>query len=174
MKPEHSIHTISVLVHNHPGVMARVASLFTRRGFNVDSITAGKAKNEDMLRLTIVVEADRKSLEQIQKQLYKVIDTVKVSLIEPDLRVERELALIKVKSPGGLQTELFQLVQVFKGRVVDANPSGFIVEITGPVAKIDAFVNLISRNSIIEIARTGTVAINKWPVKVPVSKERRL
>lgn len=174
MNEDHSIHTISVLVYNHPGVMAKVTSLFTRRGYNLESISAGKAKNEEMLRLTIVVKADQKSLEQIQKQLYKVIDTVKVSIIQPDLRVEREMALIKVKSPNGLKSDLFQLAEVFRGRVVDANPSGFIFEITGPVIKIDAFVNLLPINSIVEIARTGTVAINRWPVKVRKSKERRV
>jgi len=169
----HSRHTISVLVYNHPGIMAKVTSLFTRRGFHVESITAGKAKDEEMLRLTIVVMADSKSLEQIQKQLYKVIDTVKVSLIHPELKVEREMALIKVKPPNVPKSELFQLVNVFRGRVVDASPSGFIIEITGPVPKIDAFINLLARNSIIEIARTGTVAINRWPGKVGTSVERR-
>lgn len=171
---DQSTHTISVLVYNHPGVMAKVTSLFTRRGFNVESISGGKAKNEEMLRLTIVVKADQKSLEQIQKQLYKVIDTVKVSIIQPDLRVEREMALIKVRSPNGLKSDLFQLADVFRARVVDANPSGFIIEITGPAIKIDAFVNLLPMNSIIEIARTGTVAINRWPIKAQKSTERRV
>jgi len=166
-------HVVSVLVYNNPGVMAKVAGLFTRRGFNVESISAGKAKNEDMLRLTIVVKADKKSLEQIQKQLYKIIDTVKVSVINPDFKVEREMALIKVKSQNGMKSELFQLVDVFRGKVVDASPSGFIIEITGPVSKIEAFINLISMNSVIEIARTGTVAINRWPAKKQNSQERR-
>lgn len=162
---ELSKHVISVLVYNHPGIMAQVTGLFTRRGFTVESITAGKAKNEDMLRLTIVVKADQKSLEQIQKQLYKIIDTVKVSLIHPDLKVEREMALIKIRTQNSIKSDLFQLVEVFRGRVVDASPSGFIVEITGPVPKIEAFINLLSINSVIEIARTGTVAINRWPAK---------
>jgi len=170
----YSTQVISVLVYNHPGVMAKVAGLFTRRGFNVESITAGKAKYEDMLRLTIVVKADKKSLEQIQKQLFKIIDTVKVSVINPDLKVEREMALIKVRSQNGLKSELFQLVDVFRGRVVDASPSGFIIEITGPVSKIEAFINLLSINNVFEIARTGTVAINRWPVKNQTTQEGRI
>ncbi len=163
---KYSKHTLSVLVYNHPGIMSKVTGLITRRGFNVESITAGRAKDEEMLRLTIVVRADSKSLEQIQKQLYKVIDTVKVAVIHPENKVERELVLIKVKPPHGSKSELFQLVEVFRGKVVDASNEGFMIEITGPAIKIDAFVDLLPRNSIIELARTGTVAINRWPRKV--------
>jgi len=155
-------HTLSVLVFNKPGAMARVTSLFTRRGFNIESISAGKAKEKEMMRMTIVVKADERSFEQIQKQLYKVIDTVKVSPIDVHHRVEREMALIKIKSTNGISSDLFQLVEVFRGRVVDAGPLGYVIEITGPAEKIDAFINLLSADSVIEIARTGNVALNRW------------
>lgn len=155
-------HMISILVYNKPGVMAKVTSLFTRRGFNIESISAGKAKENELMRLTIIVKGDDRSIEQIQKQLYKVLETVKVSQINPKNSIEKEMALIKVKTGNGNKTELFQLVDVFKGKVVDTSANGFIIEITGAAAKIDAFINVISKNLIVEIARTGIVAMNRW------------
>jgi acetolactate synthase-1/3 small subunit len=143
--------------------MAKVTSLFTRRGFNIESISAGKSHENELMRLTIIVKGDDRSIEQIQKQLYKVLETVKVSPIDLRNYVEREMALIKVKSFNGNRAELFQLTNIFKGRMVDASPNGFIVEVTGPTAKIDAFINLLKNNSIVEVARTGVVAMNRWP-----------
>jgi acetolactate synthase-1/3 small subunit len=155
-------HILSILVYNKPGVMAKVTSLFTRRGFNIESISAGKAKENELMRFTIIVKGDDRSIEQIQKQLYKVLETVKVSPILSYNRVEREMGLIKLKAVEGFKSDLFQLAEVFRGKVVDASTNGFIIEITGPTAKIDAFINKIPKNLIIEIARTGVVAMNRW------------
>ena len=161
-KTKYTNHMISILVYNKPGVMAKVTSLFTRRGFNIESISAGKAKETEMMRMTIIVKGDDRSIEQIQKQLYKVLETVKVSPIHPTNKVEREMGLIKIKLTNGNKVELFQLVNAFKGIVVDASTIGFTVEMTGPTETIDAFINLIPKNLIIEIARTGIVAMNRW------------
>ena len=161
-KANYKDHMISILVYNNPGVMAKVTSLFTRRGFNIESISAGKAKDSGMMRMTIIVKGDDRSIEQIQKQLYKVLETVKVSPIHPFNKVEREMGLIKIKLINGNKVELFQMVNAFKGIVVDAGSTGFTVEITGPTDKIDAFINLVPKNLIIEIARTGIVAMNRW------------
>jgi acetolactate synthase-1/3 small subunit len=150
--------------------MAKVTSLFTRRGFNIESISAGKSHENELMRLTIIVKGDDRSIEQIQKQLYKVLETVKVSPIDLGNHVEREMALIKIKSFNGNRAELFQLANVFHGRMVDASPNGFIVEVTGPTAKIDAFINLVKSNSIVEVARTGVVAMNRWPQSVSEQK----
>ncbi len=159
---EYKSHMISVLVHNKPGVLAKVTSLFNRRGFNIESMSAGKAKNPDTERLTIVVKADDRSIAQIQKQLYKVLETVKVSPINQDKSVKKEMALIKIRLINGNRSELFQLVEIFKGKIVDTHANGVIVEITGNTDKIEAFLNLMPKNEIVEIARTGVVAMNRW------------
>jgi acetolactate synthase-1/3 small subunit len=162
-------HKISILVYNKPGVMAKVTSLFTRRGFNIESISAGKAKDSEMMRLTIIVKGDNRSIEQIQKQLYKVLETVKVSPINQASSVEKEMALVKVKAGNGKKVDIFQLADVFKAKVVDTGPAGFIFEVTGNESKVEAFINLIPKNMIIEIARTGIVAMNRWE-QYPVEK----
>ena len=162
LNQEHKNHMISILVYNQPGVMAKVTSLFTRRGFNIESISAGKAKENELMRLTIIVKGDDRSIKQIQKQLYKVLETVKVSPINQAQCVEKEMALIKIKCSNGSKSELFQLVDVFKGKVLDTNANGFIIEITGATDKIEAFMQLVPKNSIVEVARTGIVAMNRW------------
>ena len=158
-------HTISILVYNNPGVLYKVMSLVAQRGFNVESISAERTRG-DKTRIIMAVKADEKSLEQIQKQIYKVIDVLKVTTIDPEKKVEKELAFIKVKAPAspgtGSNTELFQLVDVFKANIVDANPGGFIFELAGSRDKINSFISLIPDKLIVEIARTGIVAINRW------------
>ncbi len=158
-------HIVSVLVNNHPGVLSKVTSLITRRGFNIDGISAGNTKQSDMFRLTIVVKGDDRSIEQIQKQLYKIIDVVKVWIITPESKLDREIGLIKIKIPQSLRNEILQMINVFKASVVDAGPDGFIVEITGTSEKIDSFLSLFEHHQIVEVARSGVVAMNRWDKK---------
>ena len=161
-----SEHTVSILVFNKPGVLSKVMSLITRRGFNVESVSAEKTSG-DKTRIIVAVKADERSLEQIQKQLYKIVDVVKVTPIDPKHKLVRELAFVKVKNATGLPNssnmELFQLVDVFNGEIVNATPSGFVFQVTGSRDKINSFISLIPENLIVEIARTGIVAVNKWP-----------
>ena len=158
-------HIVSVLVNNHPGVLSKVTSLITRRGFNIDGISAGNTKQSDMFRLTIVVKGDDRSIEQIQKQLYKIIDVVKVWTITPESKLDREIGLIKIKIPQSLRNEILQMINVFKASIVDAGPDGFIVEITGTSEKIDSFLSLFEHHQIVEVARSGVVAMNRWDKK---------
>ncbi len=164
-KQQLSDHIVSVLVHNHPGVLSKVTSLITRRGFNIDGISAGNTKQSDMFRLTIVVKGDDRSIEQIQKQLYKIIDVVKVWTITPEAKLDREIGLIKIKIKHGQRNEILQMINVFKASVVDAGPEGFIVEITGTTEKIDSFLSLFEHHQIVEVARSGIVAMNRWEKK---------
>ncbi|RKX93572.1 MAG: acetolactate synthase small subunit [Spirochaetes bacterium] len=158
-------HIVSVLVNNHPGVLSKVTSLITRRGFNIDGISAGNTKQSDMFRLTIVVKGDDRSIEQIQKQLYKIIDVVKVWIITPESKLDREIGLIKIKIPQSLRNEILQMINVFKASIIDAGPEGFIVEITGTSEKIDSFLSLFEHHQIVEVARSGIVAMNRWDKK---------
>ncbi|MCF6336201.1 MAG: acetolactate synthase small subunit [Spirochaetales bacterium] len=155
-------HIVAVLVHNNPGVLSKVTSLVTRRGFNIDSISAGPTRQNDMFRLTIVVKGDDRSIEQIQKQLYKIIDVVKVVPINKNRMAGREICLIKVKASGKERHEMLQIISVFKANVVDVGTNGFIVEITGDSDKIDSFLALLEPHQIIDVARTGIVAMNRW------------
>jgi len=155
-------HIISLLVLNHPGVLSKITSLITRRGFNIDSITAGPTKDKDKFRLTIIVKGDDRGVEQIQKQLYKIVDTVKVMTIHPSRKVEREIGLIKVNAPMGQRNEILQLVNVFKGQILDSGPKGIVVEITGNSEKVDSFLSHFTPQQIAEVARTGIVAMDRW------------
>ncbi len=158
-------HLVSMLVHNKPGVMRKVANLFARRGFNISSITVGDSEVPGLARLIIMVKGDERIIEQIEKQAYKLVEVVKVTPIDPipENRVEREMALVKVKF-GDQKQELFQLVEIFRGKIVDVSKEGAIIEITGSRSKVEAFIRLLSENQIVEIARTGIVAMNRWNV----------
>jgi acetolactate synthase-1/3 small subunit len=155
-------HTISILACNATGIMERICSLLNRRGFIIRSVSAGKSKDKDMIIMTVVVFCDLPGLEQIQKQLAKIIDVVKVSLLRPDDKVEREMALIKIKTRQKTNRSFFQLLESFKGRVVEENASGCVVEITGAGEKIDSFLDLIAANTVEDIVRTSPVALHGW------------
>jgi len=150
--------TIAVLVENKPGVLARVASLFRRRGFNIESLTVGTTEREDLSRMTIVVNGDEKVLEQVTKQLNKLIEVIKVSDVSKDA-VERELCLIRVNSPPEKRGEIIELANIFRARIVDVAKDSFIIEITGDEDKINAFMELMRNYGIKEVARTGKVAM---------------
>ncbi|HDQ13555.1 MAG TPA: acetolactate synthase small subunit [Sediminispirochaeta sp.] len=157
-----SEHIVSLLVLNHPGVLSKITSLITRRGFNIDSIAAGPTKERDMFRLTIIVKGDDRGVEQIQKQLYKLVDTVKVMTIHPSRKVEREIGLIKLHAPLGGRNEIMQLVGVFEGKIIDSSTEGIIVEITGNSEKVDSFLSHFNPQQILEVARTGIVAMDRF------------
>ncbi len=151
-------HTIAVLVENKPGVLARVAGLFRRRGFNIESLTVGTTEREDLSRMTIVVEGDDKVVEQVIKQLNKLIETIKVSEIT-ESSVERELCLIRVHAPPEKRGEIVELTNIFRARIVDVSRDSFIIEVTGDEDKVSAFVDLMRQYGIKELARTGKVAM---------------
>ncbi|MCS7121875.1 MAG: acetolactate synthase small subunit [Archaeoglobaceae archaeon] len=151
-------YTISALVENKPGVLARVASLFRRRGFNIDSLTVGRTEKDEISRMTIVVDGDERVVEQVTKQLNKLIDVIKVSDIT-DNAVERELCLIKVHAPPEKRSEIVELANIFRARIVDVARDSFIIEVTGDEDKIEAFIDLMRQYGIKELARSGKVAM---------------
>lgn len=152
-------HTLSVTVENRPGVLTRVATLFRRRGYNIDSLTVGRTENADVSRMTIVVEGDDKVIEQVSKQLYKLVDVIKIVDITQDKAVERELALIKVKADTTVRAEIVQIVDIFRGRIVDIGRTSLIIEVTGDEGKIDAIEESLRPFGILELVRTGKIAM---------------
>ncbi len=153
---------IAALVENKPGVLHSVANMFRRRDFNIESITVGPTEQHDLSRMTITVNGDEKTLEQVVKQMSKLIDVVKVSRLEPENIVTRELALIKVNIPDNKsRSDVINCVEVFRGRVVDVSPQSLTMEITGTPDKIDAFLNLMRTYGIMELARTGLTALTR-------------
>jgi acetolactate synthase-1/3 small subunit len=153
---------VAALVENKPGVLHSVANMFRRRDFNIESITVGRTEQEDLSRMTITVKGDEKILEQVIKQMNKLIDVVKVTRLEPENIVVRELALIKVNVPDNKsRSDVINCADVFRGRVVDVSPETLTIEITGTPDKIDAFLNLMKTYGIMELARTGLTALTR-------------
>jgi acetolactate synthase-1/3 small subunit len=153
---------ISVLVENKPGVLHGVANLFRRRNFNIESITVGPSESSDTSRMTITVHGDEKTLEQVVKQLAKLIDVLKVEELEPGHFVMRELALIKVNVPTTKdRSDIINCVEVFRGRIIDVSTDSLTVEITGTPDKLDAFLKLMQTTGVIELARTGITALTR-------------
>ena len=153
---------IAALVENKPGVLHSVSNMFRRRGFNIESITVGQTEQKGVARMTITVSGDEKTLEQIEKQMNKIIDVIKVNQLEPDNIVARELALIKINVPDvKSRSDIINCVEVFRGRVVDVAPESLMVEITETPDKIDAFLNLMRGYGITEMARTGLTALSR-------------
>ena len=152
--------TIAALVENKPGVLARVAGLFRRRGFNIESLAVGVTERDDISRMTIVVSGDDKTLEQVTKQLNKLIDVIKVSDLSEN-SVERELALIKVTATPQTRGEIIEIANIFRGRIVDVARDSLIIEITGDEEKINAFIDLMRQFGIKEVSRTGKIAMQR-------------
>jgi len=162
---------ISVLVENKPGVLHSVANLFRRRNFNIESITVGPTEQKDIARMTITVNADEKTIEQVVKQLAKLIDVVKVAELESGNIVMREMALIKVNVPSAKErSDIINCVDVFRGRVIDVSTDSLTVEITGTPDKIDAFLNLMKTFGIIELARTGITALSRGAKSIKIEE----
>ena len=152
-------HVISALVMNEPGVLAHVAGMFSARGFNIDSLVVGRTEDPGLSRMTIVVNADDRILEQVRKQLAKIITVVRVRDYKDLPFVERDLALIKISTPPGKRSEVIELVNLFRGHVVDVGSGTVMVQIAGEEEKIDAFVDLVRGYGIKEMARTGRLAM---------------
>jgi acetolactate synthase-1/3 small subunit len=159
-------HTLAVLVENRSGVLSRVASLFSRRGYNIESLAVGVTEDPKTSRMTIVVDGDDHVLEQVTKQLNKLVDVIKVSDIGGDDSVERELALIKVSADVSARTEIIQIADIFRARIVDVAPKSITVEVTGDEAKIQAIEKLLRQFGIKEMVRTGKIALVRGPKKV--------
>jgi len=153
-------HTISVLVENRPGVLSRVAGLFTRRGFNIESLAVGTCEEPGMSRITAVVIADDEIIEQVKKQLNKLINVIKVSDITYKSHVAREIALVKVAAEAGqTRAEVMQLADNFRARIIDVGTRSVVLEVTGDTGKIDALVSLLRQYGIKELVRTGKIAM---------------
>jgi len=152
-------HTISVLVENRFGVLARISGLFSSRAFNIDSLSVGETEDPTVSRMTIVVGGDERVLEQVTKQLNRLIDVIKVSDLTGENFVERELLLIKVAATPSIRSEIMQIVDIFRAKIVDISPTTLTIEATGGEQKIDAIIGMLRPFGIKEIARTGKVAM---------------
>ena len=152
-------HTISALVENHFGVLCRISGLFSSRGFNIDNLSVGETEDSSISRMTIVVRGDDRVLEQVVKQLNRLVDVIRVIDITQGQFVERELALIKVKAETSTRSEIMQIAEIFRANVVDVCTHSMTIEATGKQDKILAITNMLKDYGILEIARTGTVAL---------------
>jgi acetolactate synthase-1/3 small subunit len=156
-----SRHTLSVLVENKPGVLARVASLFSRRGFNIDSLAVGPTENPEVSRMTIVVNVEELPLEQVTKQLNKLVNVIKIVELDPDASVQRELLLVKVKADLDTRSHVLETVQLFRAKVVDVAPDAVTIEATGTADKLDAFIRVLEPFGIKELVQSGMVAVGR-------------
>lgn len=154
-------HVLSVLVENHYGVLSRIAGLFSRRGYNIDSLSVGVTENPNISRMTITVTGDDYLLEQITKQLNKLINVIKVVELKPEKSVHRDLVLIKVKANAASRSSINETVNIFRANIVDISSETLTVELTGDAGKISAFVDVIEPFGIIELVRTGFTGIQR-------------
>lgn len=154
-------HTISVLVENKPGVLARVSGLFSRRGFNIESLAVGTTEDASVSRMTIVASGDDSVLEQITKQLYKLVDVIKVFDIPKDVAVERELILIKVACNEKTRPEIVEIVDIFRARIADVSEGAMTIEMTGEESKVEGIEKLLKKFGIKELVRTGKIALQR-------------
>ncbi len=152
-------HTLSVLVENKPGVLARVAELFARRGFNIESLAVGTTEKPDISRMTIVVDVAEHSLEQVRKQLHKLINVIEIVDLDPEASVAREMVMVKVRADTSNRSEIIEIADIFRGNIVDVSRESIIVEVTGNASKLSAFEDLLRPYGIKELVRTGKVAL---------------
>ena len=165
-------HTISVLVENHFGVLARISNLFSARGFNIDSLAVGETEDPSISRMTIVSQGDDRVIEQIMKQLNKLVDVIKVQDLNESESIERELLLVKVVAAASNRSELMQIVNTFRAKVVDVNPKTLTIEVTGNQSKVDAMLELLRPFGMKEVARTGIIAMTRGAGKSTAQKEK--
>jgi acetolactate synthase-1/3 small subunit len=154
-------HTLSVLVENKPGVLARVASLFSRRGFNIDSLAVGPTEHDEISRMTIVVNVDTLPLEQVTKQLNKLVNVIKIVELDPEQSVQRELLLVKVKADLQTRSHVLETVNLFRAKVVDVAPDAVTIEATGTADKLDALIRVLDPFGIKELVQSGMVAVGR-------------
>ena len=164
-------HTLSVLVENKPGALMRISSMFARRGFNIDSLTVGPTERHDVSRITLRVDCEQHPLEQIEKQMHKLVNVLRVSELEPDEAVERELALLKVAAAPDHRGELIALAQALNARVADLGSDSIVFEIVGHPEEIDAFEQLVRPHGLKELVRTGRIGLGR--ASIPKQPPRR-
>jgi len=152
-------HIISLLLENESGALSRVAGLFSARGYNIESLTVAPTNDRSLSRMTIVTTGTEEIIEQITKQLNKLVDVVRLSDLTESTHVEREMLLIKVRAEGNARTEIRSLVEIFRGHIVDVTESTYIIELTGDEQKIDAFMGALGEHAILEVVRSGTTGI---------------
>ena len=152
-------HVISILVENKVGVLARITGLISGRGFNIDSLAVGETENPALSRITLVVRGDEAILEQVRKQIGKVIDVIKVVDFTSEKFVERDLMLIRVNVAAGKRGEIIEIIDIFRGKIVDVGQKDLVIEIAGTEEKLDALLNLLRPYGIKELVRTGSIAI---------------
>lgn len=154
-------HVLSILVENKPGVLTRIAGLFARRGFNIETLTVGPTDDDQISRVTLTVDGALHPIDQVTKQLHKLINVLKIRDLEPEGTVARELALFKVAAEGAARSEVMQVCDIFRGKVVDVTRRSLIVEVTGTTDKIEAFERMVRPFGLIEMMRTGEIAISR-------------
>jgi acetolactate synthase-1/3 small subunit len=157
-------YTLGVLVENKPGVLTHISGLISRRAFNIESIAAGYTEEPDTTRITVVVQADENELEQIVNQLSKLIDVIKIVDLTSIDSIQRELALIKVKASAEFRSNIVDIVDIFRAKIVDVNRETMVIELTGEESKIDALCEVLIDYGIIEIVRTGKIALSRGPI----------
>ncbi|MEZ0068534.1 acetolactate synthase-1/3 small subunit [Streptacidiphilus sp. MAP12-20] len=156
-----SKHTLSVLVENKPGVLARIAALFSRRGFNIDSLAVGPTEHPDISRMTIVVNVEDLPLEQVTKQLNKLINVIKIVELDPSAAVRRELMLVKVRADAETRSQVTEIVQLFRAKTVDVSPDAVTIEATGSGDKLEAMLKMLEPYGVKELVQSGMVAIGR-------------
>ncbi len=158
-----SRHTLSVLVENVPGVLARVSGLFSRRSFNIESLAVGPTEHPEISRMTIVVSVEDQPLEQVTKQLNKLINVIKIVELEPEASVQRELLVVKVRADSSVRSQVLETVQLFRAKVVDVSPEALTIEATGDADKLDALLRMLEPYGVREMVQSGMVAIGRGP-----------
>jgi acetolactate synthase-1/3 small subunit len=158
-----SVHTLSVLVENKPGVLARVSGLFSRRGFNIESLAVGPTEHAEISRITILVSVEGNALEQVTKQLNKLINVLKIVELEAGQAVQRELLLVKVRADETNRSAVLDIVELFNAKVVDVSPEALTVEVVGPPAKLEAVLKMMEPYGIREMVQSGMVALGRGP-----------
>ncbi len=154
-------HIISILIENEAGALSRVAGLFSARGYNIESLTVAPTEDETLSRMTLVTAGNEQIIEQITKQLHKLIDVVKLIDLADSVHIERELMLLKVKTTDETREEIKRMCDIFRGKIIDVTSKSYVVEMTGPSDKLDAFIAAINNDSIIEVVRSGPTGISR-------------
>jgi acetolactate synthase-1/3 small subunit len=165
-------HTLSVLVENSHGILARIASLFSRRGFNIDSLAVGVTEHPDISRITIVVSVEDLPLEQVTKQLNKLVNVLKIVELSPTQAVQRELLLIKLRSDGSTRPQIVSIVEMFRARIIDITPDAVTVEATGTSDKLEALVKMLEPFGVRELVQSGMVALGRGPRSITSASSR--
>jgi acetolactate synthase I/III small subunit len=152
-------HVLSILVENKPGVLTRITGLFARRGFNIDTLAVGPTDDDSISRITLTLDGAVHPIDQVTKQLHKLVNVLKIRDLEPAETLARELALFKVSADGASRTEVMQICEIFRAKIVDVNKRSLVIEVTGTNEKVEAFERLVRPFGLIEMARTGEIAI---------------